>query len=150
MQTMTPREIAATIIAAALAWRQKYDHDLEKEKADRLMMSSEQRAHTAADVLPATFDDEDNAWESFADFFEREGFSKMRGNVDSNIMCIAGLLKDEPAFTLRGTDKTASIVTKVWHSLQEGLNDDISEHKLDQSQKIIEDMEAYTPQRWAD
>lgn len=148
MAKMNAHNVATAIIAAAIAFRQKWDADLEAQREDRLLMSKEQQEASAAEVQPEEMDEQD-FYLQFVDFLERDGLGKFLKNADSNIKTIAALKKGESAFTLRAQDKTASIVTRVWYDIQ-AINPDIGGDKLNQCEGTIERMEQYEQQRWAD
>lgn len=146
---MTPQQLATAMIAAVLAFKQKWEADLAVEEQDRLLMTEEQRAETANDVLPAEMEGQE-WWEHFMDYVAREGLEKFLASAGADLKCFASLKKGEPSFTLRGQDITASILVRHWLALQQLAPVEAESVKLDKAEGIAEAMEDYQPQKWPD
>lgn len=59
-----------------------------------------------------------------------------------------GLENDEPIFVLRGQDRFAPILVRLWAALaaEHGLNPDRFDHAI----QVAETMEAWTTHKWPD
>jgi hypothetical protein len=148
MAKMTAVQAAAALIAAALAFKQKWEADLEEQEADRALMSEEQKTASLDSVQPEEMDEED-WWNAFYSFVGTRGLP-FDSAKHPDILCIAGLNKDEPSFTLRGQDVFASILVKHWIELANGLSADVRARKIDGAQTIATAMEEYSPQKFPD
>jgi hypothetical protein len=145
---LTGREFTAGIIAAVIAFRQKWDADLEVQRTDRLMMSPEQRDASAAEVQPEEQDAE--AWyQAFASSLTPDRLEGFALNADPDFQCIAALHKGEPSFTLRGQDIYSGPIGRLWLNLAENA-ETVEKRKLNMAEGTIERLEDYEPKKYPD
>ena len=148
MQMMTSKQFVAAMLVAALAFKHKYDADRAAGEEEKALLAVDQEAAAKVDVL-AEEQEEQEWFEQFVSHIEREGLSSSLKHANSNHYCIAGLNKNEPAFTLRGQDILASVLTRHWSNLA-ALNGDCPAEKINHADAIADKMEEYEPQKWPD
>lgn len=146
---MNSLQASVAIMAAALAYRQKYEKDLAEDQRDRALMPKETEAATK-DVAMQEERLEGDWWADFAKEVEARGLSYYLKKADRNFEYIAALAEGEPAFTFVGHDKAGSVVLHNYYEMLAAFVDDIRHKKLEQINSAIEAFENYSPQRAPD
>lgn len=143
---MTAHQLATAVIAAAIAFRQKYDADLEAQKTDRALDGGAKPMEESD--FPEEMD-ESNWWGQFASYVKHDGLAKFFKSASHDVEMIASLEKGEPSFTLMGRDLLSSLLVKHWTELA-SLNSEVRALKITQAEGTAERMEEYQPQKWPD
>lgn len=151
MTPLNTHQMAIALIGAVMAFKWKYDADLEAQEADVSLMSEEQKQAAAAELIPVELEEEE-VWASFATFVEHEGLGKFLKPGNPDFSCVAKLAEGEPSFTLMARDVTASILVEHWIRLVSAFSPDVRQRKIDHAEGIRESMESYPPelQKWPD
>jgi hypothetical protein len=139
MAKMTRLQFTAGLIAAALAFRQEQDAAAETARIRAIAGSGDENGSDDRD--------EEELWEWFQIHVEKHGITVDNG---PELECIAGINTGEPSFTLRGQDILASMLTRHWIALYEGLAPDVNQSKLAGAEGIADKMEMYGKQKWPD
>lgn len=146
---MNSLQAAVAIMAAALAFRQKYEKDLAEDQRDRALLPKD-TAEATKDVALSEEMAEEDWWNFFRDEVQDKGLSHYLKDADRNFEYVAGLAEGEPAFTFLGRDKAASVVLHNYYEMLIAFAPEIRSKKMEQINDAIEEFEGYTPQRVPD